>query len=108
MLTQQMDMESIDERISALRAVGVPYAEGYEDQALADMKAQAQEITQGLRQNGFKEIDGIKIESDKQIIAIIAYLQRLGIDIKGNSNPFEDLPSSKALGTGMLEQQHQK
>src|SRR6056297_934264 len=107
MLTQEMDMESIDERISALRAVGVPYAKGYEDEALADLRAQAQEITQGLHQSGFKEIDGIKIESDRQIIAIIAYLQRLGIDIKGNNSPFDDLPSSKALGTGMLEQRNQ-
>jgi len=107
MLTQEMDMESIDERISALRSVGVPYAEGYEDEALADMKAQAEEITEGLHQSGFKEIDGIKIESDKEIIAIIAYLQRLGVDIKGNNSPFENLPSSKVLGTGQLEQQPQ-
>ncbi|GEM_PF-6210734 len=100
-------MESVDERISALRAVGVPYATGYEEQALADLKAQAKEITQGLHKSGFTQIDGIKIESDKKIIAIIAYLQRLGIDIKGNNSPFEDLPSSKALGTGILEQRNQ-
>ncbi|WP_138431004.1 cytochrome-c oxidase, cbb3-type subunit I [Fodinibius saliphilus] len=105
MLTQEMDTESIDERISALRAVGVPYAPGYEDEALADLKAQAKEITQNLHQSGFKEIDGIKIESDKQIIAMIAYLQRLGIDIKGNNNPFEGLPSSKALSTGDMVKQ---
>lgn len=107
MLTQEMDMESIGSRISALRAVGVPYAEGYEDQALADMQAQAEEITRGLHQAGFSEIDGIEIESDKQIIAIIAYLQRLGIDIKGNNDPFEGLPSSKMLGTGALQQRVQ-
>ncbi len=107
MLTQDMDMETIDERISALRAVGVPYAEGYEDQALEDLKAQAEEITQGLHEAGFKEVDGIPITSDKQIIAIIAYMQRLGIDIQGNNDPFEGLPSSKVLGTGMLKQQTQ-
>jgi len=105
MLTQDMDMETIDERISALRAVGVPYAEGYEDQALEDMMAQAEEITRGLHEAGFKEVDGIEITSEKQIIAIIAYLQRLGIDIKGNNDPFKGLPSSKDLGTGALQQQ---
>ncbi|NGP88803.1 cytochrome-c oxidase, cbb3-type subunit I [Fodinibius halophilus] len=106
MLTQEMDTETIDERISALRTVGVPYAPGYEEEALADLKAQAEEITQNLHQSGFKEIDGIKIESDKQIIAIIAYLQRLGIDIKGNNNPFEGLPSSKALSKGDMVKQN--
>lgn len=107
MLTQKMDMETIDERISALRSVGVPYVEGYEDKALADMKAQAKEITQGLHESGFEELDGIKVEPDDKIIAIIAYLQRLGIDIKGNNNPFENLPSSKAIGTSMLERRTQ-
>ena len=107
MLTQEMDMETIDERISALRAVGVPYAEGYEDQALEDLKAQAEDITQGLHEAGFKEVDGIPITSDKQIIAIIAYMQRLGIDIQGNNNPFEGLPSSKVLSEDMNEQQTQ-
>ncbi|MDZ7716775.1 MAG: cytochrome-c oxidase, cbb3-type subunit I [Balneolaceae bacterium] len=95
--TQDMDMETIDERISALRIAGVPYARGYEDEALADMKAQAEEITKKLRANGFTEVDGIEITSDKKIIAIIAYMQRLGIDIKGGNNPFEGLPSSKVL-----------
>ncbi|MFH5830925.1 cytochrome-c oxidase, cbb3-type subunit I [Halalkalibaculum sp. DA384] len=104
MFSQQMDMESIGNRISALRSVGVPYAEGYEEQALADMKAQAEEITQELHQAGFKEVDGIEITSDKQIIAMIAYLQRLGVDIKGDNNPFEGLPSSKVIGTAELEQ----
>ncbi len=97
MLEQKMDTESIGARISALRTAGVPYAQGYEEEALADLKAQADEITQGLHQSGFEEIDGYEITSDKQIIAIIAYLQRLGIDIKGENNPFEGLPSSKAL-----------
>jgi cytochrome c oxidase cbb3-type subunit I/II len=105
LLTQDMDIESIDERISALRTVGVPYARGYEDEALADMKAQAEEITNRLHQNGFKEVEGIEITSEKKVIAIIAYLQRMGIDIKGDNNPFEGLPSSKVLSEDARENQ---
>ncbi|MGD8427092.1 MAG: cytochrome-c oxidase, cbb3-type subunit I [Balneolaceae bacterium] len=99
--TQKMDTESIGNRISALRSVGVPYAEGYEDEALADMKAQAKRIADGLRKDGFEEVNGHKITSDKKIIALIAYLQRLGTDIKGDNNPFQGLPSSKALAEEM-------
>ena len=97
MLTKQMDTETISKRISALRAVGVPYPDGYEDQAIDDMMHQAKEIADRLAAEGFSNIEGIEITSDKQIIAVIAYLQRLGIDIKGGNDPFQNLPSSKKL-----------
>ncbi|MEX0905240.1 MAG: cytochrome-c oxidase, cbb3-type subunit I [Balneolaceae bacterium] len=97
LLTQDMDQSSIGSRIKALRRVGVPYREGYEDEALADLQAQSEEITKDLHDSGFEQLDGIEISSEKKIIAIIAYMQRLGIDIKGNNDPFENLPSSQAL-----------
>jgi cytochrome c oxidase cbb3-type subunit I/II len=105
LFTQEADKESIPNRISALRSVGVPYVEGYEEIAMRDYEAQAEQITQGLRENGFAEIDGIEITSDTKIIAIIAYMQRLGIDIKGNVNPWEDLPSSKRIQANFKPQQ---
>lgn len=97
MFTQKADIESIPNRISALRTVGVPYAEGYEELAIRDYEAQANSIVNGLKQNGFGEIEGIEITSDSKIVAMIAYLQRMGIDIKGNKNPWEDLPSNERL-----------
>lgn len=97
MFTQKADLESITNRISALRTVGVPYAEGYEELAMRDYMAQADAIVNGLKQNGFGEIEGIEITSDSKIVAMIAYLQRMGIDIKGNKNPWEDLPSNERL-----------
>ena len=95
--TQDIDKETIPNRINALRTVGVPYAEGYDEVAVQDLEAQAEQITQGLRENGFDQIEGIQITSDKKIIALIAYMQRLGIDIKGENNPWEELPSSNQL-----------
>jgi len=56
--------------------VGVPYPEGYEQTALADLTAQAKTITDELQRNG------VPAEPNKEIIALIAYLQRLGTDIK--------------------------
>jgi cytochrome c oxidase cbb3-type subunit I/II len=59
-------------KIRALRTLGVPYPKGYEkSQAIIDLKAQANEIA--------GSIEGA--ESDREVIAIIAYLQRLGTDI---------------------------
>tara|TARA_R110002096_G_scaffold329006_6_gene523067 strand:+ start:33395 stop:35581 length:2187 start_codon:yes stop_codon:yes gene_type:complete len=97
MLEREMDMESMPARIRALTTVGVPYSPRYPEYAIADMKAQADRITQGLRENGFGTIEGVEVTSDKQIIALIAYLQRLGTDIKGENDPFGELPSSKKL-----------
>lgn len=70
-------------KIHAMRKLGVPYKEGYEADAVNDLKKQAEEITKRL------EKEKIKIMSDKQIVALIAYLQRLGTDIKS------EVPSTK-------------
>jgi cytochrome c oxidase cbb3-type subunit I/II len=65
-------------RISVLRTLGTPYPEGYEDQVFSDAEKQAKQIAARLK------ADGIEMEEleKKEIIAMIAYLQRLGTDIK--------------------------
>ena len=63
-----------------MRRLGVPYPPGYETVANRDLVKQAEEITSDLQNNG------APAESNKEIIALIAYLQRLGTDIKVNSN----------------------
>ena len=103
LLTQDMDMESMPDRIDALRTVGVPYSSRYPEYAIDDMKAQAERITKTLRENGFDNIEGIEITSEKKVIALIAYLQRLGTDITGETDPFEELPSSKKLSNVIVE-----
>lgn len=62
--------------ISAMRILGVPYEEGYENQAQADADAQGEKIVKNLKDAG------VETKSDKEIVALIAYLQRLGTDIK--------------------------
>ncbi|MCG8309433.1 MAG: cytochrome-c oxidase, cbb3-type subunit I [Cytophagales bacterium] len=73
---QYYDTEGISEKIRAMRTLGVPYAEGYEDQAAEDMKRQADEIAARLK------VENIETDPNLDIIALIAYLQRLGTDIK--------------------------
>ncbi|HEX7859334.1 MAG TPA: cytochrome-c oxidase, cbb3-type subunit I [Verrucomicrobiae bacterium] len=85
LLTQKLETNSLPARIAALRKVGVPYPEGFEQRALAELKAQAGTIVTNLKSGS------IDAQADKEIIAMIAYLQRLGTDIKppsgGNSAP---------------------
>ncbi len=59
-----------------MRKLGVPYPEGYENIAVADLHKQADEIAANLRS------EKIKADRNKELIAVIAYLQRLGTDIK--------------------------
>jgi len=70
-----LDVSILASKISTLRTVGVPYAEGYEDKAEADLNAQAATIGKSLRDAG------IDVENNKEIVAVIAYLQRLGTDL---------------------------
>ncbi len=76
LLTQKLDTSSLPARIGALRKVGVPYPAGYEQIAGKELQAQSAKVVQNLATGS------VKAESDKEIIALIAYLQRLGTDIK--------------------------
>ena len=79
LLTQNLDTTTTAAKIKALRKIGVPYTEGYENYANKDLATQADSITTDLINAG------VPAESNKEIIALIAYLQRLGTDIKVNN-----------------------
>jgi cytochrome c oxidase cbb3-type subunit I/II len=78
LLTQNLDTTTTAAKINAMRTIGVPYPEGYETYANQDLAAQADSITTDLVKAG------VPAENNKEIIALIAYLQRLGTDIKVN------------------------
>ena len=79
LLTQTLDTTTTATKIRAMRSLGVPYEAGYDRYANLDLAKQANVITQDLINNG------VPAEPDKDIIALIAYLQRLGTDIKVNT-----------------------
>ena len=58
--------------------LNTPYPKGYADRAVADLKNQALKIANEMREQGIEQ-EGLE---DKEIVALIAYLQRLGTDIK--------------------------
>jgi cytochrome c oxidase cbb3-type subunit I/II len=77
LLTQKIETNAVAPRIAALRKVGVPYPVGYESgDAQRDLRTQANTIVLGLK------VGSVESEPDREIIALIAYLQRLGKDIK--------------------------
>jgi cytochrome c oxidase cbb3-type subunit I/II len=78
LLTQKIDRDALPGRIGALRRVGVPYPAEFENGAAQkDLDAQAAGIVANLKQGAIKTA-----EPDQEIVALIAYLQRLGTDIK--------------------------
>jgi cytochrome c oxidase cbb3-type subunit I/II len=83
LLTQELDVSVVKPRLRALRKTGVPYTDEEIDGAEVNLEAQAQGVVANLAVGGVPEVP-----PDREIIALIAYLQRLGTDIKNQStNP---------------------
>ncbi|HCI57248.1 MAG: cytochrome-c oxidase, cbb3-type subunit I [Bacteroidetes bacterium] len=76
MIDDDLDTSTTAAKIRAMQKLGVPYPDGYDAHANKDLMKQANSIASNL------EKDGIKVMGNKEIVAIIAYLQRLGVDIK--------------------------
>jgi cytochrome c oxidase cbb3-type subunit I/II len=76
MLVNDLKTKHTAGKIRAMQKLGVPYPDGYDHQAVADLQTQAEKISAGLEESG------IIVEWKKEIIAMTAYLQRLGTDIK--------------------------
>jgi len=76
MTEKALDISTTPAKIRAMQAFGVPYPEGYDKTANEDLMKQAVEISADL------EKSGIEVTPNKEVVAIIAYLQRLGTDIK--------------------------
>ncbi len=78
LLENDLDLSNTEAKINAMRTLGVPYEKGYEKNAVADLVAQSKLISANLVN------DSIRISPKKEVIALIAYVQRLGVDISKN------------------------
>ena len=74
LLEQRYDTSDVVASLRALRRVGLPYTEAEIAGAPAGMRAEAGDIV------GRLAAGGVKTDPDREIIALIAYLQRLGRD----------------------------
>ena len=71
-----LDTSLTTKKIRALSKIGVDYPQFYDKKALTDLNIQAGQISDALKK------DNMPVAPEKEIVAMIAYLQRLGIDIK--------------------------
>lgn len=74
-IDQDLDTTTTASKIRAMQTLGVPYPKGYDLIANQDLMKQATVISLVLKN------DSIQVAPNKEIIAIIAYMQRLGVDI---------------------------
>ncbi|QEC70070.1 cytochrome-c oxidase, cbb3-type subunit I [Panacibacter ginsenosidivorans] len=79
LMDNKLDTGSTPAKIRAMQTLGVPYAPGYDLQANTDLIAQANKIKADLKK------DKLNAPANSEIIALIAYLQRVGTDIKAES-----------------------
>ena len=70
----RVDPDDVRASVRALRAVGTPYSDADVEGVAASMEAQGGAIVQSLAASG------LETQWDREIVAMIAYLQRLGVD----------------------------
>jgi cytochrome c oxidase cbb3-type subunit I/II len=73
---KKTDFAILTKKVNVMRSLGVPYTEAEAQSAGADALVQATQIVAEMQSDGIEES-----MKNKQIIALIAYLQRLGTDL---------------------------
>lgn len=76
----ELDTATTPAKIRAMQTLGVPYPAGYDAIANKDLVKQANGIKEKLAK------EKIQVNGNEEIIGLIAYLQRLGTDIKATSD----------------------
>ncbi|MGE0480610.1 MAG: cytochrome-c oxidase, cbb3-type subunit I [Phycisphaerae bacterium] len=76
LLSTKLDFDAIPAKLRAMRALGVPYDNATLRDAITLAKAQAKQISDDIVTN-----QGPKGLEDKEVTALIAYLQRIGTDL---------------------------
>jgi cytochrome c oxidase cbb3-type subunit I/II len=79
LLKDPLDFGAIQSRVDAMAMLGVPYGSAVHD-APGQARAQARQIADAIAAQG-----GPADLADKEVVAMIAYLQRLGRDIKSGA-----------------------
>ena len=75
MLTDRLDYDALPSRMRGLRRLGVPYSEADIENAVALAQAESRALAAAVVEQGGPE----RLE-DREITAVVAYLQRLGVD----------------------------
>lgn len=84
LLDKKVNHYSLRKKLSVLKLLGTPYTDEQVSEADRWAEAQAQGIVEDLKK------EGVEVEKDKQIVALIAYLQSLGQKSKENTKAQEN------------------
>ena len=71
LVTNKLDTDILTRKLVVMKQLGVPYSEQNISHAITDAQAQAKTIADGL------QTQGVRVAPEKEIIALIAYLQTL-------------------------------
>jgi len=91
LLDQPIDYDGLSRKLWALRVIGTPYTDEEVENAAELARAQAAQINRELiEQGGFTDV------GDTKVIALVAYLQRLGVDINKSPEAVVEEPAESA------------
>ncbi|PIE23171.1 MAG: cytochrome C oxidase Cbb3 [Planctomycetota bacterium] len=76
--TQKVDVDFTVEKLKAMLFLGVPYSDEQIENYRADYERQAQGIIDRLASSELTGVEGHPLSTDHEIVALIAYLQKLG------------------------------
>lgn len=82
---KSLNTENTSAKLQAMATLGVPYTQGYIDSAVFYLNKQAEAIAADLN----TQLEDVEVSPNEEMIALIAYLQRLGTDIKAESADVE-------------------
>lgn len=77
LLTDRLDLSDLPAKLRAMRALGIPYTEADVQNAVALAQVQADSVAARVAGAG-----GPERLADREIVAVVAYLQRLGVDAR--------------------------
>ncbi|MDX1529928.1 MAG: cytochrome-c oxidase, cbb3-type subunit II [Rhodothermales bacterium] len=91
LLTREADLDDLPAKLHRLSLIGMPYAEEEIENARQLAEAQAAEVAAEIAEQGGPE--GL---ADKEITALVAYLQRLGTDLQDPGEPEPNVAATDA------------
>lgn len=96
-IEDDLNLSELETKISVMRSLGVPYPTGFEAIAKDSAQNQAQRVASNIvneisigEETEAEKLAKIEKLSKKEVVAIIAYLQRLGSDINKINEPVLD------------------
>jgi cytochrome c oxidase cbb3-type subunit I/II len=92
LLARKLDVSVAGDRMRALRRTGVPYTDDQIKDAPTSIAAQSKKVVVNLAVGSITNAP-----ADREIIAVIAYLQRLGTDIKAMPAPATNVVKTASL-----------